>query len=251
MSTGKPFFERIEISVGLVSPRALVRAAFRSLLEARGVSVVGEAATHAEAQALIAGERPHVVLIEFDAVSDTILPILPELLAGSEGTRALLLTSARDARVHEAAVRYGASGLVMLDQDPETLVKALEKIHAGELWLDRTLTADVLTRLTRARTVTDPETVKIESLTRREREIVTLVGEGLKNRHIADRLFISEATVRNHLTSILDKLELDDRFELAVYSFRHGLVAYPPVASPSAMPGADRRTRLTGSDRYR
>jgi DNA-binding CsgD family transcriptional regulator len=71
----------------------------------------------------------------------------------------------------------------------------------------------------------EPEAPKIRSLTKREREIVLLIGEGLRNVAIANQLFISEATVRNHLTSILSKLELSDRFELAVYAFRHGLVA--------------------------
>jgi DNA-binding NarL/FixJ family response regulator len=224
----------MEIRLGLVSPRLLVRAAFRCLLEARGLEVVGEAGTHAEAHALIAAEQPDVVLIEFDIATDTILPVLPELLAASERTRILLLTAVRDARIHENAVELGASGLVFTDHGPDVLVKAIEKVHAGEFWLDRALTAGVLSRLTRGRSAIDPEVLKIQSLTRREREIVALVGEGLKNRHIGDRLCISEATARNHMTSILDKLDLDDRFELAVYAFRHGLVAYPRPL-PSAM----------------
>ncbi len=99
--------------------------------------------------------------------------------------------------------------------------------HGGEVWLDRTITARVFAGIAQRRFARDAEAEKIASLTRREHEIITLVGEGLKNAAVAERLFVSEATVRNHLTSILSKLELTDRFELAVYAFRHGLVRYP------------------------
>ena len=106
-------------------------------------------------------------------------------------------------------------------------------MHAGEIWLDRANTAEVLVRVARRRRTEDLEGAKIATLTRREHEIIALVGEGLKNRLIAVRLFISEATVRNHLTSILDKLGLSDRFELAVYAYRVGLVrCSPDVAQP-------------------
>ena len=81
--------------------------------------------------------------------------------------------------------------------------------------------------MARRRRAEDVEGAKIDALTKREHEVIALVGEGLKNAAIAERLFISEATVRNHLTSIFDKLDLSDRFELAVYAFRHGLVQPP------------------------
>ena len=93
-------------------------------------------------------------------------------------------------------------------------------------WIER-LRHECSRRIARRRHIQDAEAEKIASLTRREHEIIALVGEGLKNGAIADRLFVSEATVRNHLTSILSKLGLSDRFELAVYAFRHGLVHYP------------------------
>ena len=74
----------------------------------------------------------------------------------------------------------------------------------------------------------DPEAAKIATLTEREREVITLVGGGHRNKQIADRLFISEGTVRNHLTSIFGKLEVSDRFELLMYAYRHGLAQFPP-----------------------
>jgi DNA-binding NarL/FixJ family response regulator len=120
-------------------------------------------------------------------------------------------------------------GLVLKEKPGDVLLKAIERVHAGEIWIDRTVIASVITEMTRHSNgeEQDSEEYKINSLTAREREVVTLVGEGLKNRDIAARLFISETTVRHHLTSIFDKLGVSDRFELAIYAYRHGLARVP------------------------
>jgi DNA-binding NarL/FixJ family response regulator len=128
---------------------------------------------------------------------------------------------------HHTLVELGAHGLVLKHEQPEVLITAIKKVSAGEIWLDRSITAEALAQMIRRRRNEDVELNKISTLTRREREIIALVGEALKNAMIAQRLFISEGTVRNHLSSVLGKLGLSDRFELAVYAFRHGLVRYP------------------------
>jgi DNA-binding NarL/FixJ family response regulator len=119
---------------------------------------------------------------------------------------------------------------VLKERTAETLLEAIAKVNAGEVWLDSLLVANVLNELTRARTrpPTNPEEVKIKALTARERDIIKLIGQGLKNQTIADRLCISEATVRHHLTSIYGKLEVGDRLELAIYAYRHGLACFLP-----------------------
>jgi DNA-binding NarL/FixJ family response regulator len=141
-------------------------------------------------------------------------------------------------------------------EGPETLVNAIRKVLAGEVWLNSELMTKVITdfRQTRANASTETpgeegvktaaapalgwksqiskrdeyEEVKIARLTDREREVIELVGQGMRNQQIADKLCISVITVRHHLTSIFSKLEVGDRFELAIYSFRHGL-AKPPI----------------------
>ena len=112
----------------------------------------------------------------------------------------------------------------------ETLLQAITKVRAGEVWLEPTMIARVLGDLTRPppSPQTSSEATKIARLTEREREVITLVGEGLRNKHIAARLYISEATVRHHLTAIFAKLDVSDRFELAIYAYQHGL-AKPPA----------------------
>ena len=107
------------------------------------------------------------------------------------------------------------------------LGRAVERVAAGELWIDRAGRQPDCERGSPAQP--GPRGDKIGSLTKREREIVALLGQGLRNTAIAEQLFISEATVRNHLTSILSKLTLSNRFELAVYAFRHELVEREPA----------------------
>jgi DNA-binding NarL/FixJ family response regulator len=222
--------ERRRIGVLVVSDLLLPRAALRQLLVQLGFDVPGEAANTAEAIALAAERRPDVTLVDLDASLDA-HALADQLMSLAERSRVIVLSDRNHATEHAQLLDIGASGLVLKNDPPETLQKAICKVHAGEIWLDRAATAELVTRLSRRRRTEDAEDAKIEALTRREHEIVALVGEGLKNAAIAERLFISEATVRNHLTSIFEKLDLADRFELAVYAFRHGLVPSPHVVS--------------------
>jgi DNA-binding NarL/FixJ family response regulator len=123
----------------------------------------------------------------------------------------------------------GAMGVVPKTSNRQTLYKAIEKVHAGEVWIDRAMIANVLTQLSRSRLddETDPEAARIASLSDREREVITLIGKGLKNKEIAARLTISEITVRHHLSSIYSKLNVADRLELTIYAYRNGLADLP------------------------
>ena len=218
------------LRIVLIDDHGIVRAGLRMLIESQaGMTVVGEAATRADALAIAAREQPDIILLDLDLEGESGLDFLQELLDIPPRARVIILTGVRDPEAHRRAVRLGAMGLVIKDKAAEVLIKAIEKVHAGEVWLDRALTASVLSEMAQADQTkkADPEAEKIGSLTSREREVVGLVCEGLKNKQISERLFISEATVRNHLTSILSKLELSDRFELALYSYRQHL-AKPP-----------------------
>jgi DNA-binding NarL/FixJ family response regulator len=206
-----------------LSDQLLTRAGLRHLLETSGVALVGEVTTRAEAVMFAAREHPDVVVLDLDSRGET-LACLEDLGVTDEENRVIVLSDRSQASHHPTLVELGAVGIVFKDERPETLIKAIEKVHAGELWLDRVNTAQVVRRMARRRVQQNAEAVKIATLTKREHEILALMGEGLKNATIAQRLFISEATVRNHLTSILDKLGVTDRFELVVYAFRHGLV---------------------------
>jgi len=216
------------VKVLIVESQRLFREALAALLgTSRGLTVVAVEDVPADLVDIVGTHAPDVMLISLHGWGERELALVEKLAAVTERTRVLLVTAAIDPRLQARAIELGAMGVVLTVHSTETLVKAVLKVHAGELWLDRAQAADVVSRLTRKRSVDDPEAAKIASLTPRERQVVTLVTEGLKNADIAERLSISEATARNHLTSVLDKLELNNRFQLAVYAFRKGLVSYP------------------------
>jgi DNA-binding NarL/FixJ family response regulator len=193
------------------------------------MEVVGQAGSFASALTAVEQEKPDLVILDLDLGGIGIVERLPELLSASKDTRVLVLTGVHDAQLHRRAMRLGAMGLILKDQASETVLKAIRRVYAGEAWVDRSMTASLLAEISGVSKEKgiDREAAKIEMLSRREREIITVLCEGMSNKQIAGKLFISEATVRNHLTSILAKLELPDRFALAIFSYRYGL-AKPP-----------------------
>jgi two-component system nitrate/nitrite response regulator NarL len=219
------------IRVLLVDDQPVIRAALRELITSEAaIEVVGEADNLADAVAGFADEFDLVLLNLTDGDRST-LNSLPELLAKVPTARALVLASVRDREGHTLAMRYGAMGIAFKERTPELLVKAVQKVHAGEVWLERAMMATVLGEMSRAYDgrKTDLPSSQIATLTDREHQVVGLIGEGLKNKQIAARLFISETTVRHHLTSIFDKLNVADRCELVVYAFRNGMARPGPV----------------------
>jgi two-component system, NarL family, nitrate/nitrite response regulator NarL len=207
----------------------MMRAGLRLLLEASELAVLGEASNCEEAVAIAERQRPEIILIDLDLAKSG-FACFADLASASPESRIIALADQARLHDHPTAIELGAAGLLLKHEPADILTKAIRKVHEGELWLDRTSTADVLRRMTRRRRFEDVEGAKIATLTRREHEVISLIGEGLKNRVIAERLFISEATVRNHLTSILNKLGLSNRSELVVYSFKHQLVRYPDTS---------------------
>jgi two-component system nitrate/nitrite response regulator NarL len=218
------------IRVLIIDDHAVVRAGLRLLLENQpGLLVVGEAKNGTEALAIAAQEHPDIMLLDLNLPGESGLDLIPELLHAAERGRVLVLTGMRDPEVHQQAVRRGAMGVVLKDHSAEVVIKAIAKVHVGEVWIDRAMMASVLTDLSqgRAAPALDPAVTKIALLTAREREVIHLIGVGLKNKQIAERLYISETTVRHHLTSIFSKLGVADRLELVIYAYRYGL-AKPP-----------------------
>lgn len=227
------------VRVLLVDDHAIVCTGLRMLIESRpGMAVVGAATNGRDALVHARREQPDIVLLDLALGSESGLDCLPELLGVAPEARVIVLTGLRDSEAHHRAVRLGAMGLVLKDQAAEDLVKAIEKVHAGEVWLDRTMTASVLTEMARTREDRDrdPEAAKIATLTERECEVVALIGEGLKNKEIASRLSITETTVRHHLTSIFSKLEVSDRLELVIYAYRHDLATLPAPKGRATTP---------------
>jgi DNA-binding NarL/FixJ family response regulator len=223
--------EARSIGVLIIDDHAVIRTALRMLLESQpGLTVVGEVCRPQEALAVALHRQPNIILLDLDLGDVNGLDLLPQLQAAAPEAHVLVLTGVRDVDMHRRAVRLGAVGIVRKERAAEVLLEAIARVHAGEVWLDSHLLASVLRKPPRLQggRVLDPEAIKIKRLSRRERELIEVLSKGLKNQEIADRLCISEATVRHHLTSIYAKLNVGDRLELAIYAHRHGLVSLQP-----------------------
>ena len=217
---------KLLIRILLIDDHAVMRLGLRTLIEnQQGLKVVGEASGRPDALELAEREQPDIILLDLSLPGTDGVDLIPELQAVAKEARILVLTGVLDPEAHKRAIHLGAMGVVLKEKAPEVLIKAIEKVHEGEVWLDRAMVANVVGQRSRFREIKkdDPEAAKIATLTEREREVVALIGEGLRNRQIADRLFISEGTVRNHLTTVFNKLEVSDRFELLIFSYRHSI----------------------------
>jgi DNA-binding NarL/FixJ family response regulator len=218
------------IRVILIDDHSVVRTGLRLIIEGSpGMAIVGEAANRQDALAIAEREQPDIILLDLDLGNESGIEIISELISAAGNARIIILTGTRDPELHRKAILLGAMGLVSKEKAAEDLIRATRRVHAGEAWLDPAVVAGVLNEVSvaaRSKKV-DPDAEKIATLTKREREVVELVGQGIKSKEVAERLFISETTVRHHLTSIFEKLEVTDRVELMIFAFRHGL-AKPP-----------------------
>jgi DNA-binding NarL/FixJ family response regulator len=222
-----PGLTKNPILIVILDSHTLFRAGIRRIIESQpGMEVVGEAGSLSESLEIITNLKPDIILVELNLTGQQEHDILSSIVKASEGTRVILVTGTSDPKVHQKAVEEGVVGVVYKTQPPETLIKAIEKVYAGEVWLERSLIANVLSRLSRNQPASkvDPETESITRLSEREKEVVKLIGKGLKNKRISTELCISETTVRHHLTSIYSKLGVSDRLELLVYAHQYGLV---------------------------
>jgi DNA-binding NarL/FixJ family response regulator len=195
--------------------------------EASHMIVVGTARDCVGAVSLAAQVTPDVILLDIDLGGTCSLDIIPSLMAGCPAARILVLSGTRDRELLDKAVMLGARGVVSKDEPAETVIKAIEKVHSGELWLDSSALSRVFDAMRNPQTTRrqDPELEKIAQLTTKERRICSLIanGGGAVNKALAEQLFISEHTLRNHLTAIYHKLGVSNRLDLYVFATKHRL----------------------------
>ena len=212
------------IRIALVDDHTLFREGVRLILDLEeDLTCVGEAATIDEAVTLVESARPELVLLDLRLAEARGLDLLPRLVTTAFAPKVLIVTAFPDEPVIADAIRLGARGVVPKDATRETLLSAIRTVVAGRLWLPPDLTAKVITTLTHGSPSSLTE--RLGSLTTRERDIVVLVGEGLKNREIAERLAVAEKTIKGHLTNIFLKLGVQDRLALALLAIKTHLAS--------------------------
>jgi DNA-binding NarL/FixJ family response regulator len=208
--------------VVLVDDHALFRAGLRDLLEEHGMEVAGEAADGEEAVGLAATEVPDVVVMDIHMPGMSGVEATRRLREACPHTRVLMLTiSADEAQVSEA-VLAGARGYLLKDASPDEIVAGVRAAASGESLLSPRIAADLLERL-RGEAVPTGAGERVE-LTPRERDVLQLMAAGKENPEIAAELFISSETVKNHVSNILAKLEVQNRIQAAVYAVRRRLI---------------------------
>jgi len=212
----------MSIRIVLVDDHPIVLQGLRHLFERHDdFNVVATCADADSALATVRNEKPDVLVLDLRMPGRDGLDVLRTMNSEGLRCRTVLLTAAiTDDQVLEA-VKLGASGLVLKESAPESLLTCVRRVNEGEQWIDR----DTVTRA--FRTVLDREAAQKEAaqtLTPREIEIVRMVAQGLRNRAIAERLSISEGTVKVHLHNIYEKLGVDGRLELVLCAQQKGLI---------------------------
>ncbi|MDR6867332.1 DNA-binding NarL/FixJ family response regulator [Microbacterium resistens] len=210
------------IRVVLVDDQALFRAGIRMLVSSQpDLEVVGEAGDGAEAIEVVRSARPDVVMMDIRMPVMDGLTATAQILGEPDPPRIVMLTTFDLDEAAAKAIRQGASGFLLKDADPEFLLAAIRTVHSGSSVIAASATRELFAHFSSPQKAPVPPTY--EDLTEREREIFALAARGLSNAEIAAREFLSEATVKTHISRILTKLGLRDRVQLVVFAFEHGL----------------------------
>jgi DNA-binding NarL/FixJ family response regulator len=212
----------MSIRVLVADDQSLVRAGFRMLLaDQPDIDVVAEAVNGAEAVEKAARFHPTVILMDIRMPELDGLHATRRILAADPAARVLILTTFDlDEYIYEA-LSAGASGFVLKDDPPEQLLAAIRTVAAGDALLSPAVTKRVIRQFTRVPRPTPP--AGVEELTEREQEVFRLIVDGLSNAEIGAQLFISDTTVKTHVTHVLQKLGLRDRVQAVVMAYRTGL----------------------------
>jgi DNA-binding NarL/FixJ family response regulator len=227
-----------KIRLLIADDHPIVRLGLRQVFaETDDIEVVGEAGDGRETMLLVKETHPDVILLDLRMPGMDGLAVLDALQSANARVKVVVLTGSDDKNEYVQAMKLGCSGIVLKQTAPDLIAKSIRKVYAGEIWLDSHTTAAVMKRFATAQQ--DPTPLPIRGgytskprgerspLSAREREIVGLVAQGYKNKEMAEKMFISEQTVKNHLHNIFDKLGVSDRLELALYAIHKGLHVNP------------------------
>jgi DNA-binding NarL/FixJ family response regulator len=221
---------RLLIADGFPVTRAGLRAILASSPD---IEIVAEVEDGSEAVNRALELDPDVVIMELRLPKMDGLTVLRTLQTRAPRTKVLLFTGSDSKEDFIEAMKLGCSGILMKSSAPALIIKSIQKVNAGEIWLDSNTTAAVIRQFANPGDVAAPllhgngKPRERAQLSQREREIIVLIAQGYKNKEIAEKMFITEQTVKNHLHNVFDKLGVSDRLELALYAIHNSLHLKP------------------------
>jgi two-component system, NarL family, nitrate/nitrite response regulator NarL len=222
--------KKATVRIVIADDHPIVRDGLKKLLLLEDdFEIVGEAGDGREVLEKVQALDPDVLLLDLRMPNLDGLSALQALQQTNKRTRVIVLTASEDKNEFVQAMKLGCSGIVLKQTAPDLIVKSIRKVNSGEIWLDSHTTAAVMRQFSTGQEgsgggqSSGGKNRERSPLSTREREIVALVAQGYKNKEMAEKMFISEQTVKNHLHNIFDKLGVSDRLELALYAIHKGL----------------------------
>lgn len=220
------------IDIYLICDYPILRTALRILIESKDrLRVVGETTIDKMSTDSIQRSSPDLILCDLSTAGEKALGQLAALEVND--TPVLLLTRCDEVEFYRQCLILGIKGLLSKQNGADSLFKAIEKVSLGEFWFDRSTMGETIRHmiLEKQSMAESPAASKLSGMTEREKQVIELICKGMKNKGIAEKLFITETTVRHHLTSVFNKLEVGSRLELVIYAFKNQLVSLPSNAS--------------------
>ncbi|MBS4537207.1 response regulator transcription factor [Clostridium sp. D2Q-11] len=209
------------ISIMIADDHSLMRQGLKKILELEeGLQVIAEAADGEEAILKAIEKRPNVILLDINMPTVNGIEALRRLKDVGSESKIIILTIHDDREYLFQTVNMGADGYVLKDSDSDTLIKAIKDVNQGKTYIQPSLATLLVKEY--GNNVPEEKSKK-DSLTRREYEVITLIAEGLNNREIAEKLFISEKTVKNHVSNIFKKIEVNDRIQAAIFAYKNNI----------------------------
>lgn len=212
-----------KIKVLIADDHALMRQGLKQILELENnIKIIAQASNGEETIEETLKHKPDVILLDINMPKLNGIEALRRMRSIGIQSKVIILTLHDDKEYLCETVNIGANGYVLKDADSDSLVKAINDVMDGKSYIQPSI-ANLLVSEIRSKEHKSADEMRIEALTKREYEVLTLIAEGLNNKEIAGRLFISEKTVKNHVSSIFRKIEVSDRIQAAIFSFKNNI----------------------------
>lgn len=212
------------ISIMIADDHVLMREGIKQLLELeQDIDVIAQAGDGKEAVDMALKFNPDVLLLDINMPNMNGIEVLRRLKDLGANSKIIMLTIHEDREYLFETMKIGASGYVLKDSDADALIKAIRDVHQGKTYIQSSIASMLVEDINKNDVESNKELMKIELLTKREYEVLMLIAEGLNNKDIADKLYISEKTVKNHVSSIFKKIEVNDRIQAAIFTFKNNI----------------------------